>query len=520
MGLGIFEETFGAQRIKRTSVRRNEQTAEYLVEVTAAVQSVVDTFRDPRTGDRYVVGLSDKVEAFANSGEKRIVVTHQPLLDKGLRVATACTVMTGLVLHEVGHTLYTFPVEAAFKRRFGDRSQYRGWGTKPYDALAYTIWNIGDDARLEARMAENLPVARDIFPSTLHWVALRSGMVGTRRRWTGSAMKMSERVNFAGCAIRYPWTQVWHKDAATIGEREWWQAWFKGFIALADDDEAGLIAAVEAATDRLRDPNDPVEEDETEPGDEPDEDETEETNPGDDFDTEDDDEDEDEDGDEPDEDESDDGDEDEDGDESDEDGDDDGDADGDDDEADDDETEPGDEPSDEDGEDEGEGGSDTDEDADDDEADDDETEPGKGKVPGGEGEYPTDEKGEGKVDIDGDDDDLDEDDVDDDEVEDDGSETESQSSDGPIGMDPPEEKPDPTSWEQDFNASDLQGRVDELNHGNDGDWEAQKQASLVQQLLNEERSIDKVKSGEWGTARVEVRDPLDFLAKGIGPYRR
>src|SRR4029453_13191819 len=105
VALAIFADTFGKARVKRGTIRKDDGTAEHVVHVTNHLLRLVETLRDPNTGDRYIVTLGKGVGAATIPGTKNIVVTYQPIFDKGLTVATACTVMTGLVLHEVGHTL-------------------------------------------------------------------------------------------------------------------------------------------------------------------------------------------------------------------------------------------------------------------------------------------------------------------------------------------------------------------------------------------------------------------------------
>ena len=269
MGLSIFEETFGTSRVRFGAVNKREAVTEHLVAITHAVQAVVDTFPDPN-GTKYAVSMSEDTRAYTTPDTKRIVVSFKPIFDKGLRVSTACTVMLGLTLHEIGHTLYTFPHLDVFEREFGkagamkQRPGGRSWEqVKAWDQLAYTVLNIGDDARLEARMSARLPVAKDVFPTMLHWVALDVGMVGERLRWRGKAMSMADRVNFAGRAVRYPWTAMWSSDEATRAERSWWIAWGRDYIALADDESDGIIRLVRAALERLRNAED-VEEPEQE----------------------------------------------------------------------------------------------------------------------------------------------------------------------------------------------------------------------------------------------------------------
>lgn len=488
MGLTIFEETFGTERVRFGKVSKREANAEHLAAITSAVQKVVDTFRDPNTGQRFIVGLSANTEAWSDPTTKRIVVSYKPIYDKGLKVSTVCTVMTGLVLHEIGHTLYTFPNHATIIEAFGTPGTYvqkpgsnYSWETeKGWDQLAWTMLNIGDDARLEARMVENLPVAAGIFPTMLHWVAITSGMVGEGFRWKGKGMPMSDRVNFAGRSVRYPWTARWATDANTRSERAWWVNWGAEYIALDDRDADGMVALIKTAVERLRNAEDLVDDDEEDdeptikqpkmppgPGPEPqrkpgveDEDDDEpDENPqpgegkgepfGDDFDKDEDADSDDEDADE---------DEDEDG----EDGDDfwDDSEDADDDESDEDEPGPG--------------------------ADDDETEPGESKV-----DAPT---GSGK-----------------DEAGDkDGEPDDTKPGEGKVGGD--EKEREASKFPQDFDAHNLKGNVDAMNR-NEDDYRAQNESVIVQRQLDSVQSTERVTTLKWGAARVEVRSMEQFMQR-------
>jgi len=491
VALSIFEEAFGKERNRFSKVSKREATTEHLVDITKAVQAVVDTFRDPNTGDRYLVSLSGRTEAYTQPGTKRIVVSYKPIFDKGLKVSTACTVMTGLVLHEIGHTLYTFPnmpvIEAAYGKPTGQQ-----WGVKQWDQLAYTMLNIGDDARLEARMSEQLPIARDIFPTMLHWVALNTDMVGERLRWKGKDGKMVDRVNFAARSIRYPWTAMWSSDTATRAERAWWIEWGREYKALADRDGEGMVALVDIALDRLRNAEPvavtpPVQEPPITCGpmgpDEQGEDEGPGTKSkdrfGDDFSK-------DEDGDESDEDE----DEGDPGDGLDEADDEDDDWDGD---EDDDEPGPmGVEDEDED-EDPTHGNAEVE---DEDESEDDDAE---------------DEKGGSKVDIP--DDLTDEAGDEGDDGEDSGDEAETATD---VGDEDDTDKP--REYPQDFDAHDLQGDVDRTNRGADN-WRQAEEGALLQRALDVDANVERVATTKWGSAKVEVRS-IGQLAEQRAEYAR
>ena len=300
-------------------------------------------------------------------------------------------------------------------------------------------------------MAEQLPIARDIFPTMLHWVAINTDMVGNRLRWSGKSMRMVDRVNFAARSARYPWTAVWSNDTATRAERQWWIEWGREYNALADRDGEGMVRLVDLALARLRDPQPgtitppvqeppvtcgpmgPAGEDEEEgPG-------TKSKDPfGDDFDK------------------------DPDGDESDEDGDEDGDDGewGDDPDAD----EPS--PSQPGVEDEDEPESDDDDGSDVDAPD---TGDGEGKDGEPDGESNDEPEGEGGDDVG-------------DEADDD----------------------KPRTFPQDFDAHDLQGDVDRVNRGEDN-WRAQDEGALLQRVMDVDASTERIATTKWGTAKVEVR---------------
>lgn len=465
MGLSVFEQEFGKARIKRggaSRIKHDAVTREQLTDIVNAVQGVVDVMRDPNTGIRYSVSLGDDAGLNAsNSESKAIRITWKPIFDKSLRVSTACTVMTGLVFHEVGHTLDTFPNLDAFRAVYGDNRNWGGWGKRPFDALAYTLLNIADDARLERRQGNRYPVARDVFPTMLHWVALRTGMVGKHVAWdqrTGMKEAMAERVNFVIFATRYPWVAIWSADAVTRSERAWWQDWGRRYVAV-EDDVSLMLALIAEGLARLREPQrDEPQPDEpgTEPGGEPNEDEPPTSegkgNPAADFDEEDDESEDDEE-----------------------------DGEGDDDDV----RDPWDEDTDEDDDEEG-GDEPTDEpptperdpwgkgqglDLDDEDEDEPEEPQGEPEGPGGseDGDEPNDEP--------------------------DGPEGEQ----GQPGDEPP---PPPDDQPQDFDSRTILD-VDALNRGNMDDWADRKVGRNLQQVLYEERTIERTKTGIWGTARIK-----------------
>jgi hypothetical protein len=454
MALRVFEDTFGRRKVSRGRFVKTKTSAqeEYLIAVAGAVQSVVDTFRDPRTGDRFVVTTGPKAEAYSVPGEQVIRISHKPLFDKSLRIATACTVMTGMTLHEVGHTLYTFPYLDAVKAAFGSPDpQGYGYRDQPSngDKLAYSVMNIGDDALLESRFARRFPIARDCFPTMLHWVAIQTGMMGQRVSWDQGDGKQAlvNRVNFLTYATRYPWVARWATDGITRAERSYWQDWSRRYIATEDEDIEARIVLTREALDKLRNPQrdePPVEppKGEEPPGgckfpvgppppkgegdDDEDGEDTSETNPGDDFDDED-------------------GDEDEDG-----------------------ETNPG-------------GGSDEDEDEDSEDDDD--------------GPYGS-----------GGDDDEDEDEDSDEDSDEDGDE----------GGDEPTEPTEPKgetkeqgkddtkrTFPDDFDAHAVQGGLDSTIRGT-GDWDST--GRMVQRMLNEDRRNERSDVGVWGKATITISD--------------
>jgi hypothetical protein len=295
----------------------------------------------------------------------------------------------------------------------------------------------------------------------LHWLALRVGMVGKHWRWTGSDMKMAERVNFAGTAMRYPWTAVWSKDAATRGERAWWQDWKRRYVALAPGDTLATIDLVYEGLDRLRHPLPGAEVDPPiidcpigPPGPTP---------------------------------------------------------------------KKGDKP-DPKGKGEGKGPGVPDEDEDEDEpktgkspASDFEDDPDDEPNPGGDdedGDEDEDDEGEGNPGID----DEDEDDESEPEPGDDDGGDEGEPPTGTVDPDPQSDKPVNEEFEQDFDAHDITGSIDALNHGNDGSWEEQKTGSLTQTILDGERTTERIKSSQWGTAKVGTVD-LNARLRSMG-YRR
>jgi len=280
--LTIFTERFGKARQFHTTLHADSDGArEHIARTTDAVQAVVDTLRDPKTGAKYRVELGTGVTASTSEGAKLIKVTADPIFDDRLTVAQACTVMLGLTLHEIGHTLDTFPHSEQFRARFGKPGDVIGGDdgvlTHNFDRLAYHVLNIAEDARLEARMVERLPVAADCFPTTLDWVAGKANMKGRPMMWDARG-PIKSRVDFFLWATRYPWTAKWAVDATTRAERKWWQDWRDRYVQVETGDAVRLIAYIEEALTRLREPN--RDEPEPEPEPQPDEPGGDEPEPG------------------------------------------------------------------------------------------------------------------------------------------------------------------------------------------------------------------------------------------------
>ena len=511
MALAIFADTFGKARIKRGTIRRDDGTAEHVVAVTNAVQRVVDTLRDPNTGDRYIVTLAKGVGAATIPGTKNIAVTYQPIFDKQLTVATACTVMTGLVLHEVGHTLYTFQHLDAFMKRYGNTENAGGWGWiegtngeqshygqrgHDFDKLAHWLFNVADDARLEARMEARVPVAKGCFPSMLHWVGIRTGMDGKPLRWTGDRSgKMADRASVALYAMRYPWLARWYPDALTRAERKWWQDWRDRFVQVNDHDSDAIFDLIDEGLARLRQPErQPIADDESGEGNEQEEAQPEGFDDAEDDESEDDDEDED----------WDDSDDDDVRDPWDEDTDDDipnaGDPFGDEDDEDEDESEPG----------EGKGKSEGTEQGDEDDEDDDSVMTGESSDTPPE-DWDSDDTGEGDTKSGSDGSEAEGED----ESESESGGTTSSAGDGKddnTGPAPTSAYPRTKSGYTDdgFDKSQLPPTLDTTNRGGRVD-----EADTLQKALDNERLIDRIGSDKWGRARIRPVMPTERMG-----YRR
>jgi len=518
VALAIFADTFGKARIKRGTIRRDDGTAEHVVAVTNAVQRVVDTLRDPNTGDRYIVTLAKGVGAATIPGTKNIAVTYQPIFDKNLTVATACTVMTGLVLHEVGHTLYTFQHLDAFMKRYGNTENAGGWGwiegtngeqsrygqrAHDFDKLAHWLFNVADDARLEARMEARVPVAKGCFPSMLHGVGIRTGMDGKPLRWTGERSgKMADRASVALYAMRYPWLARWYPDALTRAERKWWQDWRDRFVQVNDNDSDAIFDLIDEGLARLRQPErQPIADDESGEGNEQEEAQPEGFDDAEDDESEDDDEDDEDwdDDDDDDDDVRDPWDEDTDGGDIPNAGDPFGDEDEDDDE---DESEPG----------EGKGKSEGTEQGDEDDEDDDSVMTGESSDTPPE-DWDSDDTGEGDTASGSDGSEAEGED----ESESESGGTTSSAGDGEddnTGPAPTSAYPRTKSGYTDdgFDKSQLPPTLDTTNRGGRVD-----EADTLQKALDNERLIDRIGSDKWGRARIRPVMPTERMKGG---YRR
>jgi hypothetical protein len=237
--------------------------------VLHATQSVVDTLTPP-SGGRYIVTLKDAATASTDVYGKRIVITAKPLFDSSMTQAEVAEVLTGLVAHEIGHTLFDGVDVTDAIRAHNSHPAY------------FKLHNVLADHRLERRMRVRFPMIGPAFTTMLRWVAKFYDYKGRPALVAEPQMSPMDRFNFGLCAIRYPLGVRWSKDPLTRAERRRWRSWAEQYT---EDDTLDLhLTGLDVAYGWLKDeatpePEPEDEEDEPEidepegfPGPEPDED--------------------------------------------------------------------------------------------------------------------------------------------------------------------------------------------------------------------------------------------------------
>lgn len=176
-----------------------------IIQAHKMVQGFVDTFA---TDGRYRVTFDPGIStAGTDLIGRRIVITPAPLFDKNLSPEQAAVILTAMATHEICHPRYGRATAAACRRIFGNKR------------APNTLSNLLDDVRIERRFADDYPGYADVFRPMLEYIAKAVDSKASEVR-----PQMSDLVNLAIMAIRYPsWTK-WENDEVRA-ERDWWQAW-------------------------------------------------------------------------------------------------------------------------------------------------------------------------------------------------------------------------------------------------------------------------------------------------------
>lgn len=237
MSLSIYADTFGKRNTPNGRLT-DGQKADLATESLDAVQTVVDVLTDQH-GRRFTVAFSPKVEALTDSARHIIVISSRPLFTKGLSLRHVVEVLTGLTAHEVGHVLIDSRglIDAV-------RAKY------PDSSLALRLANLIDDIVLERYMQHQYPGIGGAFVPTLRYVGRATIPESAKPFRHNPTQNKTYRFNFALAATRYAFVARWLADDATRRERAWWTDWSDRY---ADDTSiASRLAAVVEAIERLR----------------------------------------------------------------------------------------------------------------------------------------------------------------------------------------------------------------------------------------------------------------------------
>jgi hypothetical protein len=209
-------------------------------DVLDAVQTVVNVLSDG-SGGRYVARFCADPGAATDLRSKQIIISSDPIRDQALTAAEAATVLTGLVCHEVGHTILTPALAAAIEDRWGEAKFPRRVG------------NIFDDRRLEAWLEDRYFGLRGVFDPTLDymWQRTGEGKAPAVIDWADFVgQPVGGRLNFVTAATRYRRYNTFAPDAATQDELRFWETLFDSVNATTTADQ--MIGVIDAAMARLR----------------------------------------------------------------------------------------------------------------------------------------------------------------------------------------------------------------------------------------------------------------------------
>ncbi len=217
-----------------------ETTGFVAVKLLDAVQTVVDVLTDNDGHGGWTVSFDPQANAYTDrSAKRKIVVSVKPLFDArpGDSLAGVASIMTGLAVHEIGHTKLNF-YDAIVKR----------W---PGKKLPLVLGNIIEDVVLEARTVDRYAGFADhgngtVFHPALDWMAGQFPAPDALR-WSGS---VGHKVNIVGQIVRYRDYVTFSADETTQTQLRWVETWASGITARTEANDA--VALIESLLDHIK----------------------------------------------------------------------------------------------------------------------------------------------------------------------------------------------------------------------------------------------------------------------------
>ena len=206
MNLEVFERKVGEGNL--IWPRDQEAQAVLAIDVLDAVQTVVDVLVDRNVA--YKATFAPEMTAHTDFAKRNIVVSSKPLREGGRPMGDIIDIITGFVVHEVGHTKLDDELSGLIAKEW------------PGKVVPQRLSNILQDVRLERFMVARFPGLEGVFDPTFDWVAAQT-ISQTEPETYGD--RITERVNFAGAVIRYRKYVTFATDPATRTEFEWWERW-------------------------------------------------------------------------------------------------------------------------------------------------------------------------------------------------------------------------------------------------------------------------------------------------------
>lgn len=187
-----------------------------LADAMDAVQTLVNTLVDQRTGGRYRVSFLSNAGAATNLRTKVIQMPASIAQDPTLTYEQVAILYTGLAAHEVGHTRISFDSEKVLDSLPPDFP-------KGKRALCWRLFNILDDITLERIMADDHPGIASVFPALVRYL-VGADEPGPATVWPQDK-SIQRRADFALSATRFAPFTDWGQDPATQEKLTYWQAW-------------------------------------------------------------------------------------------------------------------------------------------------------------------------------------------------------------------------------------------------------------------------------------------------------